>query len=234
MFFIKNSKIHLDCFTDIEIYATDNPIKKASHFIPNWWKNLPNRKTSIVNGIEKELPTMKGCTGFLDLFSRGLIIPMWTDLYLKVENNRHNCLMKNPSPTSTHPSYMFNDQYKNHVHLKIETPWILKEKTGAKFFFTGCVWNTLEQYPKLTILPGVDEYKNQYSTNINAFLSLENQPYQYNIDAGTPIIHIIPLSEKTVVPHVHVLDSVEMKKLRGSELNYKFTNWAIERRKKFK
>lgn len=236
MFLFKNRKIHVDCFTNIGIYATDNPIQKASEFIPNWWKNLKatvDLKDS--NGIVIPAPTMKSCMGFIDLYRSGFIIPMWSDLYFKIENNNFSYQFSSKMGSIAHHSpFQYNYAYKHLVHFKIEVPWFFKEKTGVKFSVSSCIWTMLEKMPKISLLSGVVDFKYQPSCNINGFSSLENQPYQYNIEAGTPMLHLIPFSEKEVVPHIHTLSIEEYQKMLHRMQPYKSLRWGLSRKKLLK
>jgi len=238
MFFFSAKKIHIDCFTNYGIIAEDNPIRKASHFIPEWWRTLPNSITlHDYNGVQYDSVTMKGCTGFIDLYSRGIIMPLWVDLNFKVSNSAYfyrvaNLMTDNKDvPIESHHKEQHNFQFSNFAHFKIKSPWVFKEKTGVNFSLNACLWNNLQEIPKLHILSGVLNFKTQSSTHINGFASFENQPYQYNIKSGTPMVHFIPLDKRDVVPHIHILSDIEWQKMKKSSCLYKFTKWNINRKK---
>lgn len=233
MFWKKNSKIHLDCITPIPTAASDNPIDKASNFIPSWWKNLPISYADTNElGVEYPRATMKGCLGFIDLYASGLILPLWSDLNIKVENDSY--VYQYAAKTGVldhHPPVQYNNTFKGQVHFKIVAPWLLSEKTGVRFLLTGCTWATLEKTPKITIVSGVVNFDVNQACNVNAFISLDNQPYQYNLKAGMPLMHIIPLSEKELVTHIHVVDSAEWDKINLKSKPYKFVQWGIHKRR---
>lgn len=234
MLWIKRNKIHLDCFTHDPSVANDNPIEKASTFIPDWWKRLPNFVEVQEHGIKVKRGTMKSCLGFIDLYSKGLVIPLWSDLNLKADKNNISYLIARNTnllgdALAFHTDTQHSNNYTNQVHFKLITPWFFKEKSGAKFLFTGCGWNTIGNFPKIHILNGVLEFSNMFVGNINGFMSLEGQPYQYDIEAGTPLVQMIPLTEKEVVPHIHVVDNLEWMKMNYSTQSYKFMRWGIHK-----
>jgi hypothetical protein len=53
--------------------------RPAKQFIPKWFKDIP----SFVEGVT----TVKNCPSFPDYFSQGYIIPMWSDVRLKYDEN---------------------------------------------------------------------------------------------------------------------------------------------------
>ena len=236
MFLFKKNKIHIDCFTCDETIAQDNPIQKTSNFIPEWWKKMPNSFHQMQNNVEVPFGTMKSCLGFIDLYSKGLVIPLWSDLNIKVEKNNINYVIaKNTNlfgnSIEFHDRVQYGNSHNNHIHFKLISPWYLKEKSGVKFLLTSCIWNMLENFPKIHIVNGILEFSKLFITNINGFMSLENQPYQYNIEIGMPLVQLIPLSEKSVVPHIQVLNDAEWKKMNHSTVTNKFTGWGIYKSK---
>ena len=60
MFFIKRSKIVVDCFTH-SLNAYDLfPIAKATEYYPDWWKATPN--SHLVDNLFHKA-TIKSCSG---------------------------------------------------------------------------------------------------------------------------------------------------------------------------
>jgi hypothetical protein len=232
MFWKKRKQIHLDCFTSSATIASDNPIEKASNFIPNWWKSLPiSYDINTEHGVECQLPTMKGCLGFMDLYATGVVVPLWSDLNFKVFDNRFAYQFASSYGKIENHSIQQYNTYKNFVHFKIIAPWLFKEKTGVKFLLKSCIWSMLEHAPKLSIVSGVMSFDINQACNVNGFASYQKQSYQYNLRAGMPLMHIIPLSDKEVVPHVHVLSEQEWEQLNMTTKPYKFLQWGIHRRK---
>lgn len=228
----RKKQIHVDCFAPSETIVSDNPIDVASNFIPSWWKGLsPSYTIRTEHGVECQLPTMKGCLGFIDLYTSGLIVPLWSDLNFKVENGRFAYQFASNYSKIEHHSKEQHNSYKNHVHFKIVAPWLIKEKTGVKFLLTSCVWSVLEHAPKLSIVNGVMSFDINQACNINGFAMSEKNAYQYNLKAGMPLMHMIPISEKEVIPHVHAVSLEEWERLNMTTKPYKFFQWGIHRKK---
>lgn len=233
MFFFKPKKIHLDCFTKQASIATDNPIAKSSTFIPEWWKRLPKTKSFKTQyGVDLKKPTMRGCLGFIDLYRHGVVMPLWSDLSFRVHNNQYSYQFAHRSgEIIQHQEDQYTGGFPNKVHFKLISPWRLEEKTGVKFVFTSCIWSNLDLMTKLNLMTGIVEFKTNSTCHVNGFASLENQPYQYDLLAGMPLVQIIPMSDAEVIPHIHILTDAEWNSLNEYSIPYKFANWGIHKRK---
>lgn len=229
MFWFKPRKIHVDCFTKVETIAQVNPIRKAHHFVPDWWKKLDNTFPSTnSHGLVTHRGTMKHCTGFIELHKRGLIIPMWSDLVIEVLNGSYRYEMalddygNGGQAVAWHNPEQHGNSYNNMINLKIGSPWKLREKTGIDFLYTSYTWETAKTLPKMQFLNGILNFKHQASTNIQTMLPVENQQSRMEIEAGVPIMQLIPLSDKKIEPHIHVLSVAEFEKFKHVEATFKF------------
>jgi hypothetical protein len=216
MFFVRSSKVHVDCFTYIGVIHSEYPIERASKYIPSEWKALassykerafPNVQESK---MELDTSTIKKCTGFTNLFSTGFILPSWSDFDLEViEDGRF--LWHSPSPIMqmhTHDRRQLGswELYSGYSHIKIISPWSFTEKTGVKFAWNRCDWHNSQRAADVHVISGVVDYKYQHSTNVNMFVK---KPSITKFLAGDPLVHIIPLSEKEVVIHNHLISEKE-------------------------
>ena len=77
MFFFKKKNIVVDCFTTSVTAYKYHPIKKASEFLPEWWKKVPaynNVSSPYSNNMMVERTSIKKCTGFTSLYKNGFIL----------------------------------------------------------------------------------------------------------------------------------------------------------------
>jgi hypothetical protein len=201
IFFFKKKPIELVCVTKSTEVLQHAPIQKANKFIPDWWKQLP-QKFRPPNKIF-DMSTMKHCTGFVDYYTNGVMIPMWCDLALRI----------GPIGTDLY-EYQFADriskltphnpkQYGNHFdkehfqHLKIISPWVFSCKEDIKFLNTEPTW-TFIRFPTLRALPGIVNYKHQGGTNINIMVYRTEQEQQFVVPFLEPMYHIIPMSDRPI------------------------------------
>jgi len=225
-FFVKRSTIHLDCFTQLSHVHNFHPIQSATHFYPEWWKNLPK-----VNKTDKSWvgePTMKSCVGFIELFKNSVAIPMWSDLCISTDNEKKQ-FKWNFSDGQTKMNMHNTDQFKNFVngsyaHLKIISPWLFKTKNYVKWNWQYATYNS-NVPDELILLPGIVDYKYQVVTNINILINLCKTQTIF-LNAGNPLVFLTPLSDHKVKIHNHLVESVEYEKIKSiSHPSYFFNSY---------
>lgn len=214
IFFFKKPKIYVDCFTHHDNVFNNYKPLPSNKFIPQEWKALPKQvdvpafgdnpgKMMIPNG------TLKTCSGFLELFSTGFMLQMWADLYIETDSNGG---FKAGSPSNVmqceqHPKFQVWDTfYKEHSHVKIVPPWVLSEKSGVNFFWSGIPWLDTDMSSQYKPLTGVVNYKYQHATSINFFAPKDSL---VKFRAGQPMVQIVPLSEKDVKLNYHLISRDE-------------------------
>jgi hypothetical protein len=203
--FRRPSKIYLDCFTDVEELPKFFPIKHASEMMPPFWKTLPT--TMPYMGPARG--TMKTCPGVSSLYRTGFILQNWHDIWYSTEGGE---VQWQPQPAAeSHNKMQWGEAFKNHHHLKLVSPWRIKEKTGVKFMFTNTFWHNEDFKP--VVVNGIVDYKYQHTSSVNMLIPKNIFPKSQTIPAGTPLAQVVPLSDKDVVIKMHVVDEAELKKL---------------------
>jgi len=210
LFIFKKSKIVLDCFTSNKNVLEFTPIDKAIKFYPEWLKNTPK----FLDKTFYPASTIKNCTGIIDYYKQGFMIPLWTDLSINVQNRSYQWQFADyKSEAKEHNSAQW-DTYvsaQNYGHLKLISPFKIISKNDIDFHFTKPFWN-FEPKSSYYIPSGNVNYKYNHSTEINMFIDLtENKVI--NIDLGTPLAHIIPLTDKEVILKHHLISDEEYKNL---------------------
>jgi hypothetical protein len=226
MFFRKNSPIVLNCYTHRQELIDAFPVSHTQKHIPKWWKNLPKTGTSK-NG-EIHSPTMRTCTGFVDYYTNGFTIPLWTDLLFTV-NEKAKSLSdgvswQNADDTTrfdVHPayqrgSYLPEDKYQ---HLKLLSPWLIECKEDVKFVQTGNTW-AFDDPAEVLIPPAILGYNYQASSHINMFLVYSQELKKIYIPAGTAMVNIVPMSDRPLVIKHHLLSKQDFES-KERALNYK-------------
>ena len=221
----KKKKITVDCFTYHTAVKELFPIKEIKYFYPEWFKKLKEtytEKSEGENSIEFERSTMKMCEGFRNHYSHGFIIPLWSDLIIDVKKDQgYNFLFSSQKDILGHIEHHNHNEYGNmfnkFIHGKIITPWMIKEKSGVKFMWTEPRWNTVKYWDKLNVVPGTVIYNTQHIAHINMFVS--NKTQKINLNAGQPLVHLVPLTEYDVEIKTHLLEKKEYEKMQDLD-NY--------------
>jgi hypothetical protein len=223
MFWFKKNKIVVDAFTDVGGVFQNFPIQRSSKFIPDWWKSLPGTfKSSTPSGIEVDLPTMKSCVGMAGLYKSGFVVPLWSDLIFEKSSDNHlkfqfaadlsNSAISGRPITAPFQESMGNI-FKNHIPLKINTPWMVREKEGINFYLSDPIWNKENNLNSIRVLPGIINFKYQTAVNANILLSTVNERVELN--HGEPLIQLIPLSDRDIDIRCHLVTTEELEKMNS-------------------
>lgn len=215
MFFVvKNNVLNVDVFTTHSRAFENYQIKKSSGFIPSWFKN--SQKEYQVDGEFIKKPTIKTCAGLINNYKSGFIIPLWTDLGIKCTFNENklsiNWKFADETTTATNHPFQEWESFLNpldYFHVKINSPWLIKTKEDINWFFTSPYWN-INPF-EISFPQGVLEFKHQHASNINMFFKIEEKTYF--LEQNTPLVQLIPLTEKTVKLHHHLISQEEAEKM---------------------
>lgn len=196
-FIFKKKKIVVECFTDNPNALEYFPVKHASAFLPDWWKNLPKTyEVEESNGIRFRRPTMKSCDGFTNLYKRGFMIPLWSDLVIETSSTNFKWTYADgQSDLSFHDVDQMSTEFISYAQFKISSPWRIRESTGVKFVFMQPTYNYTKEFFDLHIIPGVVDFKYQHATNINVFAQ---KGRRFEMFAGKPLAHLIPLTDEDI------------------------------------
>ena len=216
-FFHRTPEINLDCFTySNETYLT-TPIVRASKAFPDWWQKLdpytPKFHSTTENGYhlrKHDEMTARDCYAIVELYKKGLIIENWSDISFKVENGvYHYWAADNTERPHDHDRRQLGESFPNHFHIKLISPWVFREKTGVKFLWLGAEWS-LDNF-EIKVLPGVINFDIISQVNVNMMFPMRNG--SFTISIGNPLVHLVPLSEKKLKIHNHLVTKPEFDKL---------------------
>jgi len=231
MFFIRNKKIVIDCFTSDKSVYDFASIQKASNFYPSWFKKMPS-SYEVNNHLS---PTIKTCDGLINYYQHGMIIPLWSDLSIRIEEKKYFWFFSdNKTMAESHNSQQWQNYTdpSNVAHLKIISPWAFKCKEKIMFLFKKPYWN-FEPFIDIDIVDGITDYKYQTTTNINMFLKI-NQNKRIDIKFKTPIAHIIPLSDRDIEIRNHLVDMKEFSNIHSTPILTFLNNYQSVKKEKIK
>lgn len=188
----------------ITAYAPDHhlrsceeyPIVPSSKFVPDWWKKTQKSEFNFEK-FEQKL-TVKSCVGIMGTFQNGYIIPMWSDLAIQTVENiwRYN-FADERSEIHSHGDRQIPGFYENYHKMKMVSPWLLKSSCDLKYCYVQPFYGFTNPTPFLTPYGITTSLKKLSSTNI--FLFFEKKPLEVIIKAGTPMLQIIPLTERPII-----------------------------------
>lgn len=218
MFFIRRSKIIVDCFTHAPTAYDLFPISKATDYYPDWWKNTPSNY--VIHDFLKK-PTIKSCSGFIDYYTSGFTIPLWTEIDFDISQDMYKWFTADGETKIETHSLAEMGQYINpdeYGHIKINTPWAIKTKSDINWMFTNMYWNH-KPIEDFVIPPGIVNYKYQHTTHINMFLSLKEKK-TFSLNAGDPMVYLLPLTEKEVILKHHLIDMNEFNNYFRTKISF--------------
>jgi|TARA_B110000977_G_C11051201_1_gene482387 hypothetical protein len=222
MLFFKKPTVTLDCFTYDDMIAKTASISPAIKFYPKWMKDMhPVVSESKYNANTQEthtIPsgTVRGCPGIVDYFKTGVIAPLWVDASVIVNSDGRYSYHSADQPFSIESHFPGQwAGYKGYTHMKFVLPWHIEESTGVQFLLQRPMWtdNTNPLFiNKLTSAGGVIDFKSQHSLHLHTFLEIPNEKQEFMLPFGLPLLHMIPLTDKTIKIKTHVISEEEWKK----------------------
>lgn len=217
MFWFKKKEIVVDCFTTLrsvyELYKPDISVK----FFPDEIKLLPNLYDQIdeTTKITYKSATIRKCNGLIDYYKTGFILPMWSEFICEPKNAIDKktaiAMMALPFDYHSHDKRQFTGLFESYIHIKLTSPWLFREKTGVKFTWNSPVWNLHKHIKNFTVVPAVISFNYQCQSNVNVFIDRNSE--NFTITPGTPLAHIVPISENKIVLKHHLIDQKEYSKI---------------------
>ena len=165
------------------------PIVPAREYIPDWWKKVERMIDSRVDSKG----TVRNCPSFPEYITQGFVVPLWTDLHLKIEHNKYEWKTPNKNFSfSSHNDAQFRDWIPQHIKdntslvIKPACPWRIKTPPGWS------VWQLPMYYhynPLFETLPGIIWSDIHHEINQQM---LFKQYGEFVIKRGTPLAMYVP------------------------------------------
>ena len=229
-----SKKLVVDAYTyKHSIFYTYNP-KIAREYAPSYLKDMPAIIENPYNGVP--MSTLRGCVGLRKLYSQGIILPLWTDVIVNIPESPKEGT-NNPPGTpgvivadlttriQSHPTEQWSNfvDPRLFVHTKLESPWLFYCKEEIDWIFAGCSWNQKDPL-EAEILPGCLDFKYQHQTNVNILIKRNTTNSRLFMEAGTPIVHLIPVTERDIELKIHLVSEDEYMHMSASNAPTSFTN----------
>lgn len=222
-FFHRTPEINLDCFTCDPNVHKYTPIVSASKTIPEWFLNVPVPENPVeLDFINEEVKhrNIRSCYGFLEFYKKGVVMESWCDMGIKTETDSFQCFFSGPPDPISHKSEQYGNAFSKYFNLKMRSPWLFNCSQNINFMFVGAEWS-LGDYD-IKVLPGIVNF--ELASSGNFFIMIPRKQDQFIINMGTPMIHIVPLTEKKIKHKVHLLTKGEYAK-KINVPSYSFFGW---------
>lgn len=191
----KEKPIVVNCYTKNYSVYNFAQIQKATNFIPQWFKELNSNARN-----------MTGCPGFIELYKKSFIYPMWQD----VSFFSHESTNPNEDPQlfqesalgddilDSHPSTTYNKSFRpGFKHVRFHSPWVIETKVDLDWTVVPAFWNYEQKNADIFVPPAIDNYKHQHSTTWQMFIKTDGTPI--NFKAGEPLMQLIPKTDKKII-----------------------------------
>lgn len=210
--FLKRSQpVVVNCYTSDPSVFEYAQIDKAVKFYPDWWRDIPKDSGSV---------SMKTCSGFLEQYKKAFILPMWSDVNFRL--NEDGSFDWNFAPTfgdhfkaDWHPSDQYPDWIQDQSqHVKLVSPWVLHCDEEVYFQVAPVQFSKNKLFDWMALC-GVLEFKYQHATHVNMFLN-RAQTDTHHIDFGDPLLFLVPLTDRPVIFKSHLVakDDIRLQVVR--------------------
>lgn len=209
------------------------PIQPATRFIPEWFQKLPLQYVEDVKApdLKKGVPfsSTRLCPGFVEYFKRGYVIPMWSDLLIKVTRKGDEVkwfwnFSDNDYEVQIHNHEQFlnfappHAQKNIHQIFKIICPWTVELPKGYSLYQLP-----MHYYynPNFHVLPGI--FPSDTYAELNQQLCVTKLG-EFVIERGTPIGHYVPFKREDF-KHELLYNDKEMNEkfeITNRQINSKF------------
>lgn len=218
--FLKKKPVTFRFVTANKSAYTFTKPERGTKFFPKWWKDLAKGHK------QRETTDMTHCHGFLDLYKKSIILPMWS--YLKMDIGPIGTTFHEWSFADQHSDIKNHPQYQRgsflpeeeHQHLKLISPWWMECDEDVAVSWQAVNWR--DEQSKINVLSAIVTPKDVSAMNINIMLPREDKPTVYEIDAGDPLVQLIPLTEREFKIEHHYVSQEEFERRAPVTLHGKY------------
>lgn len=207
LFLFKEKPVEITAFVHEEFnYVKEySPIRRASEFVPDWYKQMPQSKFAWgPNGYKLENQTGKACVGIITTFQTGFILPMWCDLAIDIsEETISYQYSDNQSGLEVHPNTQLPNFNSTQYFCKLISPWVYRANQDIKIMLCEPTY-FINEKKEFSIPTTVNQSINKCLGG-NLFLFVEKEIKSILIPHGTPLVYLVPLTDKPVKLNLEVV-----------------------------
>lgn len=196
----------IEFYSEVPGLAEIAPIIPAKDYTAKWMLAARQEYIDMLKSSQLNSTHIYQCPGIFDLFNQGWIVPMWHDVLIKTENNKNSFAYMYPSdnivnslsgrePVSRHADelakFIPKRPWSLNPVIKFNTPWHIIAPKGVKFIVLPINYPDTFEFESAT---GILDPGHSNEINFQVFWNVLNA--EYVLKAGTPMCHIIPLSDE--------------------------------------
>ena len=162
---------------------------------------------------------MKLCSGFLEHYEKGMVIPMWSDLAIKTGKETYTYQFSDrTSSCDHHQKSQRRGFWEDHMNIKIISPWLLKSEKDVSFTFAFPLYNHVKK-PNFEMATGTVNFYYQHATHVNLLVKDDQEIF---IPFRQPLLHIIPLTERKIEIRRHMvsMSEYELERTKGHQVSF--------------
>jgi len=195
IFWKKTKTLELRCYPFESQLPDLFPIELSKKVIPQWYKDLIPYKNVNAGRL---MPTTKMCPGMKHFFDMGVTIPLWHDYKISQMENGNISSVETPLNKRVwemHQPEQWSGAFPGWEHIKLLNPWFIETDRPVQFVSMAPTWHQ-KNPAEYIIAPGALEFKYQHGCHVQMFLPPTNGVGRtINLEAGTPILHLVPTEE---------------------------------------
>lgn len=196
-----------------------SPVRPASEFIPDYWKNMATFLDKKEHAIDSE-KTVKSCPAIIDMMSAGYVITAWCDI--EIEPDRHDpniVYARYSSPYFNHALHgaeqvgsLLKNKFNIRSAIRLDNPWNIWCAPGYSLMYQPLYYWGDRNWEAL---PGIlDQDKGGIFTPINIMM---RRPERVLIKQGDPIVQLIPYKREPMSAVTRATTKVGVD--RGTAIN---------------
>ena len=197
-FFNFNKTLELTAYTCRPEVYNYVPIVLAKKYLPEWVRQSKNEVEDPKKG---PISTIKRCVGLRDLYGKGVVMPLWTDIDVTINpiGEAIDDFKFNASDQRTNLFLHTENQFgqcphlSQFQHVKIESAWAFSANKDVQFLCLEPTWNYAGIFNNVQTLTASVSYNKQHATHVNMLLQKKEIPVTYAFPYKLPLYHVIPL-----------------------------------------
>lgn len=190
---------------------------------PNWTKDIP--KLTITEHFNNAVNTLfrigniKQCPAFVDIIKNSLTLYCPADITIEIKKDTKEWRFFSPWGKVKITQHDLLNQMgpsnpisKNGIHLKFETPFLIKTNKPAKFYFMQPMYHEILDYQ---VIPGAISTNSKYPLQLNLNVFISNKFIEFDVGETA----LIRLKKGSPLAYMHFGDDLVVENIKCDLIN---------------